>query len=380
MSSSASTATTQAAKALLRKSLKRRLKLVPRVQVAQESAAIAARVLAASWYVKADAVSCYLSTPVGEASTDSIILDALSKGKRVFIPFCPLEQPTVMRMLRLKSVQHFESLQLNRWGIRELDPREVRVVDVLRTESEQSGGLDLILVPGLAFDRKKRRLGHGRGYYDRYMTETGDYPTRFNKHPPYTAALALQAQMIEQDDPDQIPVTEWDRRPDALLAPFWACTVYDYLFEIEGFHDLDSEDRHMVERAFENFKIDLDDAGTIKPGGDPTPQEVPQTPSPSDSALSETTCIDRRRRAKTNSIRDTQVEANRIEVRPTQNVQSGLPPETPSSPIKPNTKLKAKAGTKIKAPPMEHDPAQTTLFANTAKVDDDEMVEVKGEA
>ncbi|SGY34263.1 BQ5605_C002g01604 [Microbotryum silenes-dioicae] len=239
MSSSASTATTQAAKALLRKSLKRRLKLVPRVQVAQESAAIAARVLAASWYLKADAVSCYLSTPVGEARTDSIILDALSKGqsrpsepgilhreklriysntgKRVFIPFCPLEQPAVMRMLRLKSAQHFESLQLNRWGIRELDPQEVEALE--DAESEQSGGLDLILVPGLAFDRKKGRLGHGRGYYDRYITETGNYSARFNKHPPFTAALALQAQMIEQDDPDQIPVTEWDRRPDALVTP-----------------------------------------------------------------------------------------------------------------------------------------------------------------
>ncbi|SCV68502.1 BQ2448_623 [Microbotryum intermedium] len=214
MSSSATTATTQAAKALLRKSLKRRLKLVPPAQVAQDlsyldnaAAAITARVLAASWYLKADAVSCYLSTPVGEASTDSIILDALSKGKRVFIPYCPLEQPTVMRMLRLKSVHHFESLKLNRWGIRDLDPQE------------QSGGLDLILVPGLAFDRKKRRLGHGRGYYDRYITETGDYAARFKKESPYTAALALNAQIIEPDDPQQIPVTEWDRTPDVLVTP-----------------------------------------------------------------------------------------------------------------------------------------------------------------
>ncbi|KDE09800.1 hypothetical protein MVLG_00199 [Microbotryum lychnidis-dioicae p1A1 Lamole] len=397
MSSSASTATTQAAKALLRKSLKRRLKLVPRVQVAQESAAIAARVLAASWYLKADAVSCYLSTPVGEASTDSIILDALSKGKRVFIPFCPLEQPAVMRMLRLKSAQHFESLQLNRWGIRELDPQEVEALE--DAESEQSGGLDLILVPGLAFDRKKGRLGHGRGYYDRYITETGNYSARFNKHPPFTAALALQAQMIEQDDPDQIPDdlrlgvwVEFGNTVAGFQWRHWRCvttkqienmrTVYDYLFEIEGFHDLDSEDRHMIERALENFKIDLDDAGTIEPGGDPTPQEVPQTPSPSDSALSKTTLILRRQRAKTSSIRDTQVEANRTEVKPTQSVESGLPPETPSSPVKSKTKLKAKAGTKIKAPPVEDrtDFAQTMLFANAAKGDDDEMVEVRSEA
>ena len=30
-----------------------------------------------------------------------------------------------MRMLRLKSLEHYEGLQTNRWGIRELDPAEV---------------------------------------------------------------------------------------------------------------------------------------------------------------------------------------------------------------------------------------------------------------
>ncbi|SGY34256.1 BQ5605_C002g01603 [Microbotryum silenes-dioicae] len=197
---------------------------------------------------------------------------------------------------------------------------------------------------------------------------------------------------IEQDDLRLGVWVEFGNTVAGFQWRHWRCvttkqienmrTVYDYLFEIEGFHDLDSEDRHMVERALENFKIDLDDAGTIEPGGDPTPQEVPQTPPPSDSALSKTTLILRRQRAKTSSIRDTQVEANRTEVKPTQSVESGLPPETPSSPVKSKTKLKAKAGTKIKAPPVEDriDFAQTMLFANAAKGDDDEMVEVRSEA
>lgn len=35
-----------------------------------------------------------------------------------------------------------------------------------------SEGLDLILLPGLGFDKNRTRLGHGKGYYDRYLTAT----------------------------------------------------------------------------------------------------------------------------------------------------------------------------------------------------------------
>jgi len=95
----------------------------------------------------------------------------------------------------------------------------------------------LILVPGLAFDTRRRRLGHGRGYYDRYITKCLDYSERFAKSPPRTGmslflrslasrgltdlmfavALALNAQMVQ--DGEQIPTNEFDRLPDVLLTP-----------------------------------------------------------------------------------------------------------------------------------------------------------------
>lgn len=68
-----------------------------------------------------------------------------------------------MKMLKLKSLDHYESLRANRWGIREVDPAEA---DAL----EEAQRLDLILVPGLCFDTRRQRLGHGRGYYDRYIS------------------------------------------------------------------------------------------------------------------------------------------------------------------------------------------------------------------
>jgi len=50
---------------------------------------------------------------------------------------------------------------VNRWGIREPDPERSRLV----AASELAG----FLVPGLAFDRHCRRLGRGRGFYDRAL-------------------------------------------------------------------------------------------------------------------------------------------------------------------------------------------------------------------
>ena len=45
------------------------------------AAAVITHVLASSWYQNANAVSIYLSTPVGEITTDSLVRDAFAKGE-----------------------------------------------------------------------------------------------------------------------------------------------------------------------------------------------------------------------------------------------------------------------------------------------------------
>uniref|UniRef100_A0A0K3C9G6 5-formyltetrahydrofolate cyclo-ligase n=1 Tax=Rhodotorula toruloides TaxID=5286 RepID=A0A0K3C9G6_RHOTO len=200
----------QQAKKQLRKHVQQRLKQLPPATVLAESQAVLDRLFASPYYTAAQSISCYVSTPSGEVQTDSLILRGLDEGKRIYIPYCPIDDKTKMLMLRLRDKSHFEGLKENRWGIRELDPSEVPA-------NPPSPGLDLIVVPGLAFDPYRRRLGHGRGYYDRYITQCLDYPQRFGKKAPPTVALALKAQMVQ--DGEEIPTNEWDRLPDVLITP-----------------------------------------------------------------------------------------------------------------------------------------------------------------
>jgi 5-formyltetrahydrofolate cyclo-ligase len=140
----------QQAKMALRKAITARLRALPPAQVDSECSftlsfstagcstdtsafdrvarTITEYLLQSALYLSAKNISCYLSLPVGEVQTDQIIRHALANDKKVYIPYCPIEDKTTMRMLRLKGVEHFEGLKENRWGIRELDPSEVSLL------------------------------------------------------------------------------------------------------------------------------------------------------------------------------------------------------------------------------------------------------------
>lgn len=119
----------------------------------------------------------YLSMPTGELSTTRIVQDALQHGKDVYIPYIhTVDKSSVMDMLALESMTEFESLQPDKWGIPSLQPTQTPGRRNCLTES----GVDLIVMPGMAFDTGFRRLGHGKGYYDHFLTR---YSKWSNKMP-----------------------------------------------------------------------------------------------------------------------------------------------------------------------------------------------------
>ena len=125
--------------------------------------------------------------PGGEVSTSDIVHDAFQQGKSVFVPYIyklaspPPDGPkSVMDMVSLTSLKDYQALQTDVWGIptpskasifercRCLDDPEVNsngeVKDSVKVED-----LDMIIMPGMAFDRGLGRLGHGKGFYDFFL-------------------------------------------------------------------------------------------------------------------------------------------------------------------------------------------------------------------
>ena len=133
-------------------------------------------------YQKANAIAIFLSMPGREVSTRDIVLQALQDGKSVFVPYLhPGETPKskVMDMLQLRDKSDFDALTRDAWGIPSIsedsvDKRRnalggIGVLNQPLGDQDRSPILDLIFMPAVAFDLSHQRLGHGKGFYDRYL-------------------------------------------------------------------------------------------------------------------------------------------------------------------------------------------------------------------
>ena len=68
---------------------------------------------------------------------------------------------------------------------------------------EEPGGVDLVIVPGVAFDRAGNRLGHGKAYYDRFLR-----PLAVRR-----VGVCFPFQLV-----DEVPHDDLDCRMDAVLS------------------------------------------------------------------------------------------------------------------------------------------------------------------
>ncbi|XP_015416073.1 PREDICTED: 5-formyltetrahydrofolate cyclo-ligase isoform X2 [Myotis davidii] len=157
-------------------------------------------VIAHSQYQKSQRISIFLSMQ-DEIETDEIIKDIFRRGKTCFIPRYRF-QSNHMDMVRLASPEEIASLPKTSWNIPQ--PGE----DEAREDALSTGGLDLIFMPGLGFDKQGHRLGRGRGYYDTFLRRC----EQLQQARPYTVALAFKEQIC-----DQVPVDEHDMKVDEVL-------------------------------------------------------------------------------------------------------------------------------------------------------------------
>lgn len=98
-----------------------------------------------------------------------------------------------MEMIRLQSFDEFQQLSLTVWGIRQHSP-DVKVISLEEDAPCCNRGLDLVFIPGVAFTKSGKRLGHGMGFYDEFLHE---HRRRFDRTPK-TVALALTVQLVDE--------------------------------------------------------------------------------------------------------------------------------------------------------------------------------------
>ena len=90
-----------------------------------------------------------------ELNLDLLIKELLAQNKTVSLPRV---EGNELVFYQLKAL---EELEISTYGIRE--PKPINKVN--------KENIELILVPGVAFDRNNNRLGRGKGYYDRYLAD-----------------------------------------------------------------------------------------------------------------------------------------------------------------------------------------------------------------
>jgi 5-formyltetrahydrofolate cyclo-ligase len=132
-----------------------------------------------------------------EVRTRHLLPTALASGKRIAVPWCVVETNEL-------ELFHLEDMsELVEGAYRILEPRtELRLLPAKRVRPED---LDLVMVPGTAFDPRGGRMGQGKGYYDRLLARVRpDAPL---------VALAFECQMFPE-----IPVAPHDVFMNTVLT------------------------------------------------------------------------------------------------------------------------------------------------------------------
>lgn len=165
------------------------------------SKSICDKFMALPEYTAAKTVLFYLDVRA-EVRTRHSLPTALSSGKTIIVPWC--NDAGELELFRLEDMSE---LAVGMYKI--LEPKsELRS---LAEKHVRAQDLDLVMVPGVAFDRRGARMGHGKGYYDKLLQHARpDAPL---------VALAFECQLFPE-----VPVASHDVFMDRIITE---TAVYD---------------------------------------------------------------------------------------------------------------------------------------------------------
>ncbi|MVX62750.1 5-formyltetrahydrofolate cyclo-ligase [Clostridium chromiireducens] len=182
-------------KKTLRKEILTKRKDIDNVEKEKMDKKILNKFYESKFYKDATNIFVYISYD-SEIDTRLIINKALKDNKKIYVPRTEFET----RIMDAVEIKSFDNLIKSNYGILEPSKNEPCI---------NPNELDLIVVPGVAFDRNGGRMGYGAGFYDRYFKKiTKDNIERIIK-----LALAYNFQVL-----DKVPMNEQDVPVDFIIT------------------------------------------------------------------------------------------------------------------------------------------------------------------
>jgi 5-formyltetrahydrofolate cyclo-ligase len=177
-------------KSLMRAELLKKRKNISKAARRAKSQKIIRKLLKAGEYRKAGRVALYFDVPP-EVETRRLIRKIL-RTKEVFLPRVDAEKK-VLTLHRVTSIAR----DLRKGAYTIMEPRAV-------CPRRPAAEMDLIIVPGVGFDKKGNRLGRGAGYYDGLLRGAKNVPT---------AGICFREQIVKK-----VPVTGRDVPVDQVIT------------------------------------------------------------------------------------------------------------------------------------------------------------------
>jgi len=156
-------------------------------------------------FKEAEVILFYLSLP-DEVQTYEMVKDSLRIGKRVAVPVVNLEEKEIIPF-ELKNSKF--KLIPGPFGI--LQPDKDDCYPLLKED------IDLVIVPGIAFDSRGGRIGFGKGFYDRFLSTLSDVGS---------VALAFECQVF-----DKVPCDRHDVKVNFIITEKRVIRCYNIVGE-----------------------------------------------------------------------------------------------------------------------------------------------------
>jgi len=125
-------------------------------ELLEKSNIIKKRLFEMNEFKQASTILFYISYD-NEVHTHNMIKESMSNRKKIIVPITDKDN----KKLLLSELKNWNDLSHGAYNI--LEPRKECIIEV------SLDSIDLILVPGIGFDKHGHRIGHGGGYYDKLL-------------------------------------------------------------------------------------------------------------------------------------------------------------------------------------------------------------------